>query len=113
MTNRNDAFLFRCLSINKFCLIMSQTRKISVDNIVPSSPCFMVRRPPIDDIDYGALSFDDDTSEDESSRRNSETKIGCVCLGDLKSKASEKKEDIKKSLGLEGSLREGKACLLY
>ena len=90
---------------------MSQTRKISTDNITPSSPCFMVRKPPIEDIDYGSLSFDDDTSEDESSRRNSEIQMGC--LGDLKSKALEKKEDIKKSLGLEGSLREGKTCLLY
>ena len=92
---------------------MSQTRKISTDNITPSSPCLMVRKPPIEDIDYGSLSFDSDTSDDESSRRNSETNMGCVCLGDLKSKASEKKEDIKKSLGLEGSLREGENCCLY
>ena len=62
------------------------------------SPCMMVRKPPIEEIDYRTLSFDECTSDDEK---------GCISFEDMKSKAREKKEDIKQSLGLEGSLREG------
>ena len=58
----------------------------------------MVRKPPIDQIDYRTISFDEETTDDEK---------GCICFDDIKSKAKETKEDIKKSLGLEGSLREG------
>ena len=58
----------------------------------------MVRKPPIDEIDYRTLSFDECTSDDEK---------GCISFEDMKSKARETKEDIKKSLGLEGSIREG------
>ena len=62
------------------------------------SPCMMVRKPPIEEIDYRTLSLDECTSDDEK---------GCISFEDMKSKAREKKEDIKQSLGLEGSLREG------
>ena len=62
------------------------------------SPCMMVRKPPIEEIDYRTLSFDECTSDNEK---------GCISFEDMKSKAREKKEDIKQSLGLEGSLREG------
>ena len=62
------------------------------------SPCMMVRKPPIEEIDYRTLSFDECTNDDEKS---------CISFEDMKSKAREKKEDIKQSLGLEGSLREG------
>ena len=62
------------------------------------SPCMMVRKPPIEEIDYRTLSFDECTSDDEK---------GCISFEDMKSKARDTKEDIKKSLGLEGSLREG------
>ena len=62
------------------------------------SPCMMVRKPPIDETDYRTLSFDECTSDDEK---------GCISFEDIKSKARETKEDIKKSLGLEGSIREG------
>ena len=63
------------------------------------SPCMMVRKPPIDEIDYRNLSFDESSSDDEQ---------GCLPFEEIKSKAKETKEDIKKSLGLEGSIREGK-----
>ena len=62
------------------------------------SPCMMVRKPPIEEIDYRTLSFDECTSDDEK---------GCISFEDVKSKAKETKEDIKKCLGLEGSFREG------
>ena len=62
------------------------------------SPCMMVRKPPIDDIQYRSLSYEDGTSDDEK---------GCISFEDLKCKAKETKEDLKKSFGLEGSLREG------
>ena len=62
------------------------------------SPCMMVRKPPIDDISYRTLSFEEGTSDDDK---------GCISFEDFKSKAKETKEELKRSLGLEGSLREG------
>ena len=39
------------------------------------SPCMMVRKPPIDDIQYRSLSYEDGTSDDEK---------GCISFEDLR-----------------------------
>ena len=80
---------------------MSAVNNKKKDNtdIIPSSPCLMVHRPPIDITQYAHLSDEEDTSDDERL---------CLSIEDLRSKVHEKKKDFKKSLGLDGCLKAGK-----
>ena len=77
----------------------AESRKMKTPNIFPSGPCSLQHKPPIDIIRCMSWSDGDVTSDDDEHWLNFEN---------LRVKLHEKKEDIKRCLGLSGSFREGK-----
>ena len=85
-------------------LIEESGKKNIGPNIIPSSPCVERHLPDTDYI------IEDSESEEEHESGDDEDGSKCCKLSvdDIRSKVKETKEDFKKTLGLEGSFREGK-----
>ena len=85
--------------------LKEESRKKNIGpNIIPSSPCVERHLPDTDYI------IEDSQSEDDYEAGDDEDDGKCCkfSVDDIRSKVKETKEDFKKTLGLEGSFREGK-----
>ena len=82
-------------------------KKNTGPNIIPSSPCVERHLP---DTDY-IIEDSESEEEDEKGDDKDDSKCCKLSVDDIRSKVKETKEDLKKTLGLEGSFREGKLRL--
>ena len=95
-------------SVRRADKLKEESRKKNIGpNIIPSSPCVERHLPDTDYI------IEDSESEEEDAAGDDKDGSKCCKLSvdDIRSKVKETKEDFKKTLGLEGSLREGKLRL--
>ena len=88
--------------------LKEESRKKNIGpNIIPSSPCVERHLP---DTDY-IIEDSQSEEEDEAGDDKNGSKCCKLSVDDIRSKVKETKEDLKKTLGLEGSFREGKLRL--
>ena len=99
--------------------LKEESRKKNIGpNIIPSSPCVERHLPDAEYIIEDSESEEEDEwkwkwkeIEDEAGDDEDGSKCCKFSVDDIRSKVKETKEDFKKTLGLEGSLREGKLRL--
>ena len=88
--------------------LKEESRKKNIGpNIIPSSPCVERHLP---DAEY-IIEDSESEEEDEAGDEKDDGKCCNLSVDDIRSKVKETKEDFKKTLGLEGSFREGKLRL--
>ena len=88
--------------------LKEESRKKNIGpNIIPSSPCVERHLP---DTDY-IIEDSESEEEDEAGDDKDSSKCCKLSVDDIRLKVKETKEDLKKTLGLEGSFREGKLRL--
>ena len=94
-----------CNSDQRAKKLKEESRKKTIGpNIIPSSPCVERHLPHTDYI----LDDSESETEDEAGDDKDSSKCCKLSVDDIRSKVKETKEDLKKTLGLEGSFREGK-----